>query len=91
MKLIEYFQACGRSLSKESADLADIAAQAGVATSTLYMVTLGHKKIGPQAARRIEVATGGEVSRHDLRPDIFGPAPSIPSNLATCADAQQVA
>lgn len=23
----------------------------------------------------IELLTGGEVSRHDLRPDIFGPAP----------------
>lgn len=24
---------------------------------------------------KIEEATGGEISRHDLRPDIFGPAP----------------
>lgn len=25
----------------------------------------------------IEAATNGAVTRHDLRPDIFGPAPSI--------------
>lgn len=24
---------------------------------------------------KIEEATGGEITRHDLRPDIFGPAP----------------
>lgn len=24
---------------------------------------------------KIEKATGGEITRHDLRPDIFGPAP----------------
>lgn len=27
----------------------------------------------------IEQATGGIVTRHDLRPDIFGPAPAEPS------------
>jgi DNA-binding transcriptional regulator YdaS (Cro superfamily) len=27
----------------------------------------------------IEAATGGVVTRHDLRPDIFGPAPAEPS------------
>jgi DNA-binding transcriptional regulator YdaS (Cro superfamily) len=34
-------------------------------------------KVPPQYAKAIETATGGEVTRHDLRPDIFDqPSPS---------------
>lgn len=28
-----------------------------------------------QTCERIEKATGGAVTRHELRPDVFGPAP----------------
>lgn len=28
-----------------------------------------------ESVKAIEAATGGEVTRHDLRPDVFGPAP----------------
>lgn len=32
-------------------------------------------EVPAEAAIPIETATGGKVTRHDLRPDIFGPAP----------------
>lgn len=34
------------------------------------------KNITADMAKKIDEATEGTVSRHDLRPDIFGPAPS---------------
>lgn len=34
------------------------------------------KNISAEMAKKIDEATGGAVSRHDLRPDIFGAAPA---------------
>lgn len=31
--------------------------------------------VPPERCRDIEAATGGAVTRYELRPDIFGPAP----------------
>lgn len=36
------------------------------------------KGISAESALLIEAATEGAVSKHDLRPDIFGPAPGVP-------------
>lgn len=55
--------------------LAHLAGRADCSPSTLYMICLGHKAAGPKLAVRIEGATRGSVSRVDLRPDVFGPAP----------------
>jgi DNA-binding transcriptional regulator YdaS (Cro superfamily) len=33
------------------------------------------KQIPPQHCITIEEATGGKVTRYELRPDVFGPAP----------------
>lgn len=55
--------------------LAAIATKAECSAGTLYMIAKGHKTASPKLANRIEEATGGAVSRHDLRPDVFGPAP----------------
>ena len=33
----------------------------------------GHRRASAELAKRIEVATNGAVTRHDLRPDIFDP------------------
>lgn len=38
------------------------------------VVELG-RKVPSDICPKIEEATGGAVTRHDLRPDIFGPAP----------------
>jgi DNA-binding transcriptional regulator YdaS (Cro superfamily) len=37
------------------------------------------ERIPPEHCRAIEAATGGKVTVHDLRPDIFGPPPSAPA------------
>lgn len=38
------------------------------------VVELG-RKVPADICPKIEEATGGEVTRYDLRPDVFGPAP----------------
>jgi len=36
----------------------------------------------------IQAATGGAVTVHDLRPDVFGPAPGVPPVLPPPAQAE---
>lgn len=36
----------------------------------------GRRPVAPKHCIPIETATAGAVTRHDLRPDIFGPAPT---------------
>ena len=36
----------------------------------------GRYKVSPESAIAIEQATKGAVTRHDLRPDVFGEAPA---------------
>lgn len=36
----------------------------------------GAVKVPPDRWNVIEEITGGQVTRHDLRPDVFGPAPN---------------
>lgn len=52
--------------------LAQVANAAECSVGTLYMIAKGHKLAGPKLASRIEAATGGEVTRQVLRPDVFG-------------------
>ena len=52
--------------------LASIAVKAECSAATLYMIAKGHKQASAKLAVRIELACSGEVTRHDLRPDIFG-------------------
>lgn len=40
---------------------------------------LRRKKVAAECCIAIEAATGGQVTRHDLRPDVFGPAPATAS------------
>lgn len=44
-----------------------------LSTSVPYLSQLahGHRRASVAKAKSIEVATGGEVCRHELRPDIF--------------------
>lgn len=42
----------------------------------LWQVATGRRKASFKLAREIEAATSGLISRHDIRPDIFGPAPA---------------
>ena len=46
-----------------------------------YLMREGHK-ISAEQAMAVDTATNGAVSKHDLRPDIFGPRAETASNSA---------
>ena len=52
---------------------AGLAGQLGVSPQAVNQWVRGVRPVPPRLAIAIEAATG--VSRHDLRPDVFGPAP----------------
>jgi len=55
--------------------LTEIAQRAACSVLTLYQISRGHKLPSAKMARRLDEASNGAVSRHELRPDIFGPVP----------------
>jgi DNA-binding transcriptional regulator YdaS (Cro superfamily) len=75
MNLSDYIVTQGGTATLGCAVLAAIAVKAECSAGTLYMIAKGHKTASAKLANRIEQATGGAVTRHDLRPDVFGPAP----------------
>ncbi len=64
-----------QSLLNLKSDFAQIAADAGTSAEYLLQIAYGHSRASYGMAFRIEEATQKGVSRHDLRPDIFGPHP----------------
>jgi DNA-binding transcriptional regulator YdaS (Cro superfamily) len=72
MNLTDYLQARGGLATLTCPFLHKLATRAKCAPTTLYMVARGYKTAGPKLAGRIELATGGQVARQDLRPDLFG-------------------
>ncbi len=76
MKLIPFATSQGGTGKIGCPVLATVAKGAECSPATLYMIALGHKPASAKLAGRIEQATFGKVTRHDLRPDIFGPAPA---------------
>lgn len=58
-----------QSLSPEDRDA--VAAQAETTTAYLRQVLACGRRCGASLAKNIELATGGEISRQMLRPDIF--------------------
>lgn len=55
--------------------VAELARRIGRAPAFVYQMRSGVRPVPPTLVLTIEAATGGEVTRHDLRPDIFGPPP----------------
>ena len=53
-----------------------LAKQLGVSKGTVSSWRHGRFRIPAERCRQIEQVSGGEVSVHDLRPDVFGPPPS---------------
>ncbi len=41
----------------------------------LWQIATGRRKASHKLCKRIEKATRNKITRHDLRPDIYGPAP----------------
>lgn len=54
---------CGRQ--------ADLAEKAGCAQQTISKYLNGEIRVSAEHAVAIETATGGEVGRHELRPDLW--------------------
>lgn len=52
-----------------------LAEAAGVSVQAISFWVSGERQISPLYANKIHDATKGAVSRHELRPDVFGPAP----------------
>lgn len=53
----------------------EFAKRIGVAEPTMRSIENGTREITPERAKKIEEATGGELTRADLRPDVFGESP----------------
>lgn len=54
-----------------------LADAAGVSVQAISFWLSGARQISAEYANRIHQATGGAVSRTDLRPDIFGSEPHV--------------
>jgi len=65
MTLVEYFKTDVRGAKSEMAE------HLGVTPTWMALLISGRRKASPMLAVRIEEATGGLVTRLELRPDIF--------------------
>ncbi|WMJ70233.1 YdaS family helix-turn-helix protein [Stenotrophomonas sp. 24(2023)] len=79
MNLIDYAISQGGYGTPSCPVLRRVAGRTGCAPRTLYLIARGHKLPGARLCRRIELETAGAVAREELRPDVFGPAPSPPA------------
>lgn len=52
--------------------MAEMARRAGVTVQAVWQWQHRSKRLPPYRAIQIEEATGGRVTKHQLRPDIFG-------------------
>lgn len=55
--------------------VAELARRINRAPAFVHQMKSGRRPVPPALVLPIEAATGGEVTRYELRPDIFGPAP----------------
>lgn len=60
-------------LEKSGVSQAELARRIGVTPSFISQWMTGHRPIPAEQVLPIEQATGGEVQRHELRPDIYPP------------------
>jgi DNA-binding transcriptional regulator YdaS (Cro superfamily) len=58
-------------LEKHKLSQKEFAEQIGVTQGAVWQWLKGETKVRPSLFDKIEEATGGEVTRQDLRPDIF--------------------
>ena len=79
MNLQTYCENNGGTALRGCPVLDRVAADAGCSAATLYMIAKGHKNASAILAGRIEQASAGQVTRFDLRPDVFGEPPTKPA------------
>jgi DNA-binding transcriptional regulator YdaS (Cro superfamily) len=58
---------------KHGISCGEFARKLGVAEPTMRSLENGTRPITPERAKKIEEVTGGELTRPQLLPDIFGP------------------
>ncbi|MEN5115872.1 hypothetical protein ABE488_00845 [Luteimonas sp. TWI662] len=63
-------------------DQAAYAERAGTTIGYLRKALSKRQRFDGALARRLDEESGGAVCRHDLRPDVFGPAPKRPKAKA---------
>lgn len=70
-------------LEDGAVSMATFGRKVGVVRQHIHKIANGLQKPSPSLARKIEQATGGSVSKEELRPDIwppeFAPAPAVAS------------
>lgn len=59
-----------------------LAEAAGCSQQQISYLMKEASDISAEMALKVDIATSGEVSRHDLRPDIYGPAPTAQGEVA---------
>lgn len=59
-------------LGLDPKDRADLAKRTGVGSDYLYQIGVGYRKASHKVARNLERETNGDVTKQQLRPDIFG-------------------
>lgn len=64
-----------RRAIKQHGSQAKLAQAAGCSQQQISYLLTDAERISAEMAAAIERATEGHVTRHDLRPDLFGPAP----------------
>jgi len=75
MKLRAYAISQGGTSTTRCPVLTEIAKRAECSVLTLYQISRSHQRPSAKLARRLDEASNGAVSRHELRPDIFDPPP----------------
>lgn len=80
MNILDYVTKHGGTGKRDCPIIHAAADRAGCSAGTLYMIAMGHKRPSALLAGTIEQATNGAVTRYDLRPDVFGPAPTAPAD-----------
>ena len=65
MRIQKYFSEIG------TLGVRALAAKAGTHYVYLYQIRSGHRKASPKMARKIVEASAGNLTLHDVRPDIW--------------------
>jgi len=60
-----------QSLLDQKSEFERIAADAETKPDYLIQIAYGFSRASPQLAKRLEIATNGRTTRHELRPDVY--------------------
>ena len=58
-------------LKTEKLTQTELASRCDVSQGMVWQWLNGYRRVGAERALQVEAATGGKVTRHDLRPDLY--------------------